>query len=1051
MYRITLDTTRDEPDKKRTDYRNDRALESSEQDEFKHTHYVEVLKDVLEQADTPLNIGLYGRWGVGKSSILRMLKEALSKHPLSDRFHYAEVDAWGFSAESLQQDILVGLNKELGTFPENEMKDALFNERVEGGRKVKQIFTKYWYVFLAAVAGIGIYGGISYAIFGTSTPSNLAGYVVIVGTLVTIIQLIVNSSKTTIPRPVSSSQFSEIYESMIRKQDKTLVVAIDNIDRCDAKVAVRLLGIIQTFMARRGCVNILACDNEAIIKHLSSVNGGKYTDQEGNEFLSKFFQVTIRIPLFIGENLDSYAQRLIEMRSIRFNPFVKQVLISGAVNSPRKINQFLNNITVLYRLAEHKEKDGRLQKDSVTGRTDILAKIVVLQHEWPEFYKELEKRPTLLNGKEDDWVKEQEIHNTGANTDGLRDFLNATKVCSTDDLSPFLRLNQESYQADIPEIKRFELDVNANNLRSVRETIVRLEEGKKEQYVKKINALADKHANGGAVLTAMNCTLIQMCILDIITDPAQRMILLANLGKHLSGTTVPYLEKYGYTKLFPIVLEIDDVYSNAIFRILANQGTENKIDAQLMNLFMDNNMSIPQEILDHVDEKMEKVFETDEEGVVSLLQDRWAAQEWRTNNFRKPTKTLLKFYKSISFDNSDKDNEMLALSGKIYNTISSEERAELHTTILAAARTAAESGSTLPPKLFETLDGIAEKIVEYFDMQEFVQALLQLASIVTDHEYKKQTFEVVFKIIKKIQVTKSSKMVSDMSDLLAEFLRATGHDELKWFMEKAAGHETKLMRAGKIVDAFCGNFYNNGPTDGEIINYLVTKVPTRHTSKIARLLSSLVSLEDEGRYSVLLECLVNDSDSWPRPMVIVLLNKFIKMSRSAILPTRVTILEKVVESCKKLDGRITLQQVAAEMLYMTSENDPAILTDVYRVIGKINDLDLLGTIGVDEAVDEADQRFELSDGTPQIHLDFIMSNVGSLSPRQKRNIQGVLRKKLRVDAPRDIQFLALDYAQRLDRNILRDLEYDITKLAENVQDDDIRMKCMEVLGRTPPN
>ncbi|MDE0401729.1 MAG: P-loop NTPase fold protein [Candidatus Poribacteria bacterium] len=448
---------------KKADYQNDRALDSAKHDAFKHTHYVEVLKDILCQSNTPLNIGLYGRWGVGKSSILHMLKEVLAKRPLSSRFRYVEVDAWGFSAKSLQQDILVDLNNQLRAFPKNKMADMLFNERTEAGRTIRQIPPKYWYMFLAVMAGIGIgtWTVIDHMMWEFVVPLNLAGYTIILATFVRVIMLIINSSTTTVPRPISPFQFSEIYEKMVKKQkNKTLVVAIDNIDRCDDKVAVDLLGIIQTFMAKSHCVNILACDNEAITKHLRNVNE-QYTDSECNEFLSKFFQVTIRIPPFIGENLDSYAQKLLKKRRIRFDPFVKQVLISGAVKNPRKINQFLNNITALYRLAEHKEKDGRLRKGSVTGHTDILAKIVVLQHEWPEFYKALEKEPKLLSDKGMEW-KNNELLNNNESADDLRDFLNATRVCFTNDLSPFLRLNQESYQADIPEIEQFELDVNAN-------------------------------------------------------------------------------------------------------------------------------------------------------------------------------------------------------------------------------------------------------------------------------------------------------------------------------------------------------------------------------------------------------------------------------------------------------------------------------------------------------------------------------------------------------------------------------------------------------------
>ena len=50
------------------DYQSDLAITTSSEDVFKHIHYVKVLKNILQNSTSPLNVGLYGRWGVGKSS-----------------------------------------------------------------------------------------------------------------------------------------------------------------------------------------------------------------------------------------------------------------------------------------------------------------------------------------------------------------------------------------------------------------------------------------------------------------------------------------------------------------------------------------------------------------------------------------------------------------------------------------------------------------------------------------------------------------------------------------------------------------------------------------------------------------------------------------------------------------------------------------------------------------------------------------------------------------------------------------------------------------------
>ena len=112
----------------KSDYRNDKSLTSSTGDQFKHFHYVRVLLDVLEKCQTPFNIGLYGKWGVGKSSIVHMLREKIEKEK-SDEYKYVEVDAWGLSGESLQQGILEKINSQLGdsAIPQQEIEDELYN------------------------------------------------------------------------------------------------------------------------------------------------------------------------------------------------------------------------------------------------------------------------------------------------------------------------------------------------------------------------------------------------------------------------------------------------------------------------------------------------------------------------------------------------------------------------------------------------------------------------------------------------------------------------------------------------------------------------------------------------------------------------------------------------------------------------------------------------------------------------------------------------------------------------------------------------------------
>ncbi|MEX0598375.1 MAG: P-loop NTPase fold protein, partial [Candidatus Paceibacterota bacterium] len=141
--------------KRIVDYQRDKALGNKAGDRFKHTHYVEVLKDILTKCETPINVGLYGRWGVGKSSIVHMLSEEIENGELSKEFTYIEVDAWGLSANALQQGILEEINSQLEVYDQSELEDQLYNVTEVESINYKNAFLRNW-PLVVIVVGISI-------------------------------------------------------------------------------------------------------------------------------------------------------------------------------------------------------------------------------------------------------------------------------------------------------------------------------------------------------------------------------------------------------------------------------------------------------------------------------------------------------------------------------------------------------------------------------------------------------------------------------------------------------------------------------------------------------------------------------------------------------------------------------------------------------------------------------------------------------------------------------------------------------------------------------
>jgi predicted KAP-like P-loop ATPase len=87
----------------------DKPLENGDEDRFGHRDIAVSLLKIVKQAPRPFNIGLYGQWGVGKSTICKIIQEDLEKD--SD-YEVVYFDTWKYERDSFRRQFLINLDEE---------------------------------------------------------------------------------------------------------------------------------------------------------------------------------------------------------------------------------------------------------------------------------------------------------------------------------------------------------------------------------------------------------------------------------------------------------------------------------------------------------------------------------------------------------------------------------------------------------------------------------------------------------------------------------------------------------------------------------------------------------------------------------------------------------------------------------------------------------------------------------------------------------------------------------------------------------------------------
>lgn len=281
--------------------------------------YATVLADAALGTEGPLTIGIFGEWGTGKTSLMRLVRKQVDKRGEALTVWF---NPWQFERED---HLIIPLI-------------ATIVRKIEGSNSFKNKLTPLMEALRSIANGVAARGKLALPLVGELELS------------VNIKDMRANADSD----PLSAAgMYYDAFEQLseLQKHAKTtIVVFIDDLDRCLPHRAIALLESIKLVLAQPGFNFVMGIARDVIEGYLRHRYVKEYgLDAYGaNSYLDKIIQLQFSIPPHTGrvaKLCDSVLERVSEEEREAFKN-VLPIVAAAANANPRATVRFVNNLLV---------------------------------------------------------------------------------------------------------------------------------------------------------------------------------------------------------------------------------------------------------------------------------------------------------------------------------------------------------------------------------------------------------------------------------------------------------------------------------------------------------------------------------------------------------------------------------------------------------------------------------------------------------------------------------------------------------------------------------
>lgn len=290
----------------------------TEQDFLNFGGVARTVAEIIEQAQTrPISIGVSGAWGVGKSSMIKLIRGELAKRSVGEnnKFIFVEFNAWLYQGyddarAALIEVVASALAKEAQERKSGVEKTADLLKRVNWFRAAK--LTAGAAALALGLPPVGLIGEVydlGKKAVGGHFDQDAASEVD------TLAEKIGESASGLIKPKTTSSPPKEIhalrisFEEALEEMGVTLVVLIDDLDRCLPETTISTLEAIRLLLFLKHTAFVIAADDQ-MIKHAVKRHFQGVDDDLVTNYFDKLIQVPIRVPPLGTQEVRAYMMLL---------------------------------------------------------------------------------------------------------------------------------------------------------------------------------------------------------------------------------------------------------------------------------------------------------------------------------------------------------------------------------------------------------------------------------------------------------------------------------------------------------------------------------------------------------------------------------------------------------------------------------------------------------------------------------------------------------------------------------------------------------------------